>query len=49
MENSNNDKDLVPQVDHKPIPLWIKVMWILGVAWIILYIFQGLKHTPSTW
>ncbi len=43
----NPDKN--PEVDHKPIPLWIKVMWVLGITWVVGYIFLGLQHTPLNW
>lgn len=39
----------VPQVAHGAVPLWIKVMWALGIFWILFYIFLGLRSTPLSW
>lgn len=38
-----------PAVGHSSVPLWIKIMWIIGVAWIIGYIVLGLKSNPTNW
>lgn len=38
-----------PSAGHSKIPLWIKVMWVFGIAWVIGYVFFGLQHTPTTW
>jgi hypothetical protein len=45
-EQTNPDK---PTIENQKVPAWIKVMWFLGVSWIIGYIFAGLKSTMTTW
>jgi hypothetical protein len=44
-----NGPDEKPKVADGKIPLWVKVMWALGVTWILVYIFLGLRHTITTW
>ncbi len=38
-----------PQIADGKIPLWIIVMWILGITWIVVYIYQGLQQPPQLW
>lgn len=38
-----------PQVGNHGIPLWVIVMWVIGVLWVIGYIVLGLRATPETW
>ncbi len=39
-ENKNSD---TPQIADQPVPLWIKIMWVFAVAWVLTYIYTGLK------
>ncbi len=39
----------VPPVDHKPIPAWIKLMWLFAVGWMLTYVLMGLRSTPTGW
>ncbi len=36
-----------PKVGHAGVPRWIKVMWVLGVAWVLGYIGLGLSRGPE--
>ncbi len=45
LENKNE----TPEVGHKRVPLWIKIMWGLGLLWIAIYIYCGLRSNPMTW
>lgn len=39
-----------PETGHQRIPLWIKLMWLGGMAWVLWYIISGLIHNdPATW
>lgn len=38
----NNDPN-IPKIDDQPVPLWIKVMWVIAIAWVCTYIVTGLK------
>lgn len=38
-----------PQVAEGKVPLWIKVMWALGISWVLIYAYQGLHSTPINW
>ncbi len=35
-----------PRMGNRPVPLWIKFMWVLGIAWVLAYIYLGLRSTP---
>ena len=45
-DKSSSEK---PKVADGKIPLWIKVMWVIGVGWIIVYVYLGLQQTPALW
>jgi hypothetical protein len=36
-------------MEDRPVPLWIKLMWIGGISWILGYIVLGLSNTPTSW
>lgn len=38
-----------PQVGNLGVPLWVIVMWVIGVLWVIGYIIMGLRSTPEAW
>lgn len=38
-----------PEVASGKVPLWIKIMWALGLTWVLVYIYQGLQHSPIDW
>lgn len=38
-----------PSVAEQKIPLWIKVMWFLGITWVLSYVYLGLQHSPVQW
>jgi hypothetical protein len=38
-----------PKIGESGIPLWIKMMWVCGVAWVVTYIFLGLRSVPMKW
>lgn len=38
-----------PQIGSAKVPLWIKIMWAFGIAWIIGYALLGLQFTPKNW
>ena len=44
-----SDQDENPKFGNHGVPGWIKVMWFLGVLWIIVYIISGLSNSPTTW
>ena len=41
--NQQNDNE-TPKIENQRVPLWIKVMWVLGVVWMIAYIVIGLQQ-----
>ncbi len=49
MSEFNPQFDENPKVAHGKVPLWIKIMWVLGITWVLTYIFLGLQSTPTTW
>lgn len=49
MNPDDKVSDEVPVSDHKPVPTWIKVMWLFAVAWMLAYVIMGLKTTPTGW
>ena len=46
---SEKEKSEAPQVGHGKVPLWILCMWALGITWILIYIYQGLQSSPTSW
>lgn len=39
----------IPKIENKKIPLWIIIMWVLGVSWIVGYVFLGVQSSPKLW
>jgi hypothetical protein len=48
-ENKITETSEIPNVGHQGIPTWIKIMWALGILWIIIYVIKGLNAGPATW
>jgi len=46
---ANEENSEIPQVGNLGVPLWVIVMWVLGVLWVIGYIVLGLRSTPEAW
>jgi len=38
-----------PEIAAGKVPLWIKVMWAIGIVWVCTYIYLGLTHTAAEW
>jgi hypothetical protein len=47
--NTEFDNQEIPKIENKKVPLWIIVMWVLGISWIVGYIFLGLQSSPQLW
>lgn len=39
----------IPETGDLRIPLWVKLMWLGGVAWVLWYIIFGLQSNPDQW
>jgi hypothetical protein len=40
----NQDQDFKPHAGEiKQVPTWIKVMWVCGIVFVILYVYNGLR------
>ncbi|MDC1141573.1 hypothetical protein OAU50_00655 [Planctomycetota bacterium] len=39
----------IPEIENLGIPLWVKLMWLVGIAWMIWYVVSGLSSEPATW
>ncbi len=48
-QNQGPDDESVPRMEDRATQMWIKVMWFFGVLWVLLYIFNGLKSSPTLW
>lgn len=51
MTNEQHDEAVpgAPEVGHLSIPLWVKMMWLGGMAWVLWYIIFGMQSQPDTW
>lgn len=38
-----------PSMEEKGIPWWIKIMWAVGILWMLAYVAMGWLGTPETW
>jgi len=38
-----------PTVADAKVPLWIKIMWAVGLLWVAGYVVLGLQSTPASW
>lgn len=50
--NTPDDQHMPPQIPETgelKIPLWVKLMWLGGMAWVIWYIVSGMQSTPDKW
>ncbi|CAG0998344.1 hypothetical protein PLCT2_02905 [Planctomycetaceae bacterium] len=43
------EENYEPQVGNLGVPLWVIIMWVLGILWVIGYIVLGLRSTPEAW
>ncbi|MBI2890630.1 MAG: hypothetical protein HYY13_07580 [Nitrospirae bacterium] len=44
-----HESDEKPRMAESGVPLWVKVMWVIGAAWVVGYVVLGLRSTPETW
>lgn len=39
----------IPETGELKIPLWVKLMWLGGMAWVVWYIVFGMQSAPDKW